>query len=62
MAMRNKIFLYIYALLTAIITSASFGAHEYGIGFFALGLGMAAIFIFYNYNHPTVREWVNMWF
>jgi hypothetical protein len=60
--MRNKIFLYIYALFTAIITSASFRAHEYGIGFFALGLGMTAIFIFYNYNHPTVREWVDKWF
>jgi hypothetical protein len=60
--MSNKAFLYIYALLTVFITSASFGAHEYGIGFFALGLGMVAIFIFYNYGHPQVREWVNKWF
>lgn len=60
--MKNNIFLYIYALLTIIITSVSFGVHAYGVGFFALGLGMTAIFIYYNYDHPKVREWVNMWF
>lgn len=60
--MRNKTFLYFYALLTAIITSASFGAHEYGIGFFALGLGMVGIFIYTNHNHPQVREWLKKYF
>lgn len=60
--MRNKIFLYIYALLTVLITSAAFSAHEYGVGFFTLGLGMVAVFIYYNYNHPAVREWVDEWF
>lgn len=59
--MRNKIFLYIYALLTVLITSAAFSVHEYGIGCFALGLGMVAVFIYYNYNHSAVREWVDEW-
>lgn len=60
--MRNKIFLYIYALFTAIITSASFSADKYGIGFFALGLGMAGIFIYYNHNQPALREWLEKYF
>lgn len=60
--MKNNIFLYIYALFSIIIISVSFGAHEYGVGFFALVVGMTAVFIYYNYDHPKVREWVNMWF
>jgi hypothetical protein len=48
--------------MTVLISSAAFGAHQYAIGFFALGLGMVAIFIYYNYHHPLVQEWVDRWF
>lgn len=60
--MNSRVPLYIYAALTVILVSTSFGAHQYGIGLFALGLGMAGIFVYYNYNHPQVREWVNKFF
>ncbi|MCL4431460.1 MAG: hypothetical protein M1300_03965 [Epsilonproteobacteria bacterium] len=62
MAMKGSTFLYAYALTTVLITSASLGAHEYEIGFFALVLGMFAIFIFYNYNHPALQKWVEKYF
>jgi hypothetical protein len=60
--MKRKVLLYLYALMTVLISSAAFGAHQYAIGFFALGLGMVAIFIYYNYHHPLVQEWVDRWF
>ena len=60
--MKHTVQLYLYALLTVILVSASFGAHKYGVGFLALVLGMVGIFIYYNYAHPQVREWVDKWF
>lgn len=60
--MNSRVPLYIYATLTVILVSTSFGAHQYGIGFFALVLGMFAIFIFYNYNHPALQKWVEKYF
>lgn len=60
--MKGSTFLYAYALTTVLITSASFGTHEYGVGCLALGLGMVGLFVYKNQNHPAVREWLERYF
>lgn len=51
-----------FALMMVLIVSAAFVDHEYGIGLGSLILAMAGIFIYYNYGHSQVREWVDRWF
>jgi len=54
--------LYIFSALMLLVASAAFADHQYGIGLFTLGLAMAGIFIYKNYDHPAVLEWVKRWF
>lgn len=60
--MKGSAFLYAYTLITVLITSTSFGAHQYGVGCLALGLGMIGIFVYKNQNHSAVREWLERYF
>jgi hypothetical protein len=54
--------LYIFLALMLIIASVAFADHQYFIGSMAMVLSMAGIFIYYHFNNPLIRRWVDKWF
>jgi hypothetical protein len=54
--------LYLFSAVMILIASTAFTDRQYFIGAMAMVLSMGGIFIYKNYDHPAVLEWVKRWF